>query len=437
MADTTRLLDLLRCPGCRSAGLLDHGTRLECRGCGRVFPVQADIPVLVSDAVPHRAPLLDPALVAAVMQRLGIPVDPITTLRVRRASGARVRLQAGEGGMLPQDGAVLAGLSPDASPPPRVTEGEPRSEWLAEYLPRAMRPGEELLANVRFRNTGATTMGCTGEGRFTIGCRWDGGSAEDVRTPLPIDVAPGQALTLALRLRPPAQPGQYSLSIAMVQEGVRWLPPFGPFSISVRDDAGLAVPPSWVVDGPGPHEPDADRARGLALLADWMTRYAPARPRVLELGGGATPAAAQPGYDTVVADTDLLALQLGLLVPRRPGVAVQSFCADLADLPLNEAAFDAAICFGSLHTMPDPALTLRNLRCLLRPGGFIGLFCEPVGHIWPGAASQAALAKLRRGVNVQGFSVNDYDSIIRCAHLRVTELVVDGASLKARLEPES
>ena len=153
-----------------------------------MFPVQADIPVLVSDAVPHRAPLLDPALVAAVMQRLGIPVDPITTLRVRRASGARVRLQAGEGGMLPQDGAVLAGLSPDASPPPRVTEGEPRNEWLAEYLPRAMRPGEELLANARFRNTGATTMGCTGEGRFTIGCRWDGGSAEDVRTPLPIDV---------------------------------------------------------------------------------------------------------------------------------------------------------------------------------------------------------------------------------------------------------
>ena len=416
MADTIRLLDLLRCSGCRSAGLLDHGTRLECRDCGRVFPVQADIPVMVSDAVPYRAPLMDPAQTATEMQRLGIPADPITTLRVRRASGARVRLLAGA---MPQDG------------------GEPRSEWLSEYLPRALRPGEEVLANVRFRNAGPATMACTGEGRFSIGCRWDGGDAEDIRTPLPIDVAPGQALTLAIRLRPPVQPGQYRLSIALVQEGVRWLPPFGPFSVSVREDAGFAVPPNWVLDGPGPHDADGDRARGLALLTEWMTRHAPARPRVLELGGGATPAGAQPGYDTVVADTDLLALQLGLLIPARPEIAVQSFCADLADLPLAEAAFDAAICFGSLHTMPDPALTLRNLRCHLRPGGFIGLFCEPVGHIWPGASSQAAAARLRRGVNVQGFSVNDYDSIIRRAHLRVAELVVDGASLKARLEPES
>ena len=141
MADTIRLLDLLRCSGCRSAGLLDHGTRLECRDCGRVFPVQADIPVMVSDAVPDRAPLMDPALAATEMQRLGIPADPITTLRVRRASGARVRLLAGA---MPKEG------------------GEPRGEWVAEYLPRAMRPGEEVLANVRFRNAGPATMACTG-----------------------------------------------------------------------------------------------------------------------------------------------------------------------------------------------------------------------------------------------------------------------------------
>jgi uncharacterized protein YbaR (Trm112 family)/SAM-dependent methyltransferase len=433
MTHTIRLLDLLRCPGCRGAGLLDHGTRLECRGCGRVFPVQAGIPVMVSDAVPDRAPLLDPALAVAVMQRLGIPVDPITTLRVRRASGARVRLQAGEGGTMPQDGAVLAA---DTPPPAKVVGGEPQSEWLAEYLPRAMRPGEEVLANVRFRNAGPATMACTGDGRFTIGCQWDGGTAEDVRTPLPIDVAPGQALTVAIRLRPPVQPGQYRLSVAMVQEGVRWQQPFGPFSVNVRDDAGFAIPPGWDMDGPGPHDLAGDRARGLALLSEWMTRHAPGRPRVLELGGGARPAAARPGYDTVVADTDLLALQLGLLIPPLPEVAMQSICADLADLPLAEAAFDAAICFGSLHTMPDPVLTLRNLRGHVRPGGFIGLFCEPIGHLWPGASSQAAAARLRRGVNVQGFSVKDYDSIITRAHLRVADWVVDGASLKVRLEPE-
>ena len=391
--------------------------------------MQADIPVLISDAVADRGTLLEPAAAAAVMRRLGIPMDPVTTLRVRRASGARVRLQAGEGGPLPQDGAVL-----ERSPPPQAKgEGEARCEWLGEYLPRAMRPGEDVLANVRVRNAGTTPMASAGDGRFTIACQWSGG--EDVRTPLPADVAPGQMLTLPVRLRSPTEPGRYQLTLAMVQEGVRWLERFGPFAVHVHDGAGTTVPAHWVMDGPGPHDPAGDRARGLALMRDWLARHAPPRPRVLELGGGATPATAQPGTLTVVADGDLLALQLGQLVPRRPGVVVQSVCADPADLPLAEAAFDAAICFGSLHTMPDPAQTLRNLRAHLRPGGFIGLLCEPIGHSWPGAPTPAWLAEFRRGRNPQCFSAWDYDCIFSRARLRVTELVVDGTSLKARLEP--
>ena len=392
--------------------------------------MQADIAVLVSDAVAHRGPLLEPAAAAAVMQRLGIPVDPVTMLRVRRASGARVRLQAGEGGPLPRDGAVLGG-----APPAQVKgEGEARCEWLGEYVPRAMRPGQEILANVRFRNAGTAAMASAG---FTIACQWSGdGQAEDVRTPLPADIAPGRMLTLPIRLHAPAEPGRYRLSLAMVQEGVRWLERFGPFAVHVHDAAGFSVPPHWVMDGPGPHDREGDRARGLALRRDWLARHAPPRPLVLELGchevGGATP---QPGTDTVVADDDLLALQLGQLVPRRPGMTLRSLCADLADLPLAEAAFDAAICFGSLHTMPDPAKTLRNLRAHLRPGGFIGLLCEPIGHSWPGAPTPASLAQIRQGRNPQGFSARDYDCIFSRARLRVAQLVVDGTSLKARLEP--
>lgn len=433
------LLSMLRCAGCRAAGLCDDGAVLACRACGRRFPVQADIPVMVTDAVAHRGPLLEPAAARTLMQRLGIPSDPVTILRVRRASGARVRLHAGSGRHLPHDGRVLAGLPavPQAATP--TAREDVRCEWLREYLPRSMRPDEEILANVQFRNAGAVTMASAGDGRVTLACRWasvDGHdvAVEDVRTPLPADLLPGQVLTLPVRLRTPPLAGRYTLALTMVQEGVRWLEPaFGPFGIGVDPQAGFVPPAHWVMDGPGPHDRVGDRARATALMRDWVSRHAPPAPRVLELGGGASPASAAAGWEATVVDGDLLALQLGRLVP---GASPRALCADLADLPLAEADFDVVVCFGALHYLPDPATALRNLRAHLRPGGFIGVFCEPVGQMWPGAPTPSVLAELRRGLNPQGFSAAEYHQIFQAARLRAVELVVDGASLKARLEPE-
>ncbi|MEJ1978908.1 MAG: hypothetical protein WDN49_25090 [Acetobacteraceae bacterium] len=78
---------------------------------------------------------------------------------------------------------------------------------------------------------------------------------------------------------------------------------------------------------------------------------------------------------------------------------------------------------------------LRNLRAFLRPGGFIGLFCEPVGQIWPGAVDPLFVAELRRGVNEQSFSLVEYAGIFRAARLDASEVIVDYNSLKARLVP--
>jgi hypothetical protein len=80
---------------------------------------------------------------------------------------------------------------------------------------------------------------------------------------------------------------------------------------------------------------------------------------------------------------------------------------------------------------------LAALRGHLRPGGFIGLFCEPVGQIWPGAPGPAVLADLRLGLNAQGFSLAEYAGIFARARLHVCELVIDGASLKVRLTPHA
>ena len=392
---------------------------------------------MICDAVPERGALLGPDAASAVMTGLGIPADPFSALRVRHASGARVRLRSGR---LLEDGSVLAAIAGAAPPPDSepAFEGRLRCEWLREYLPRAMPPGIELLANVQFRNAGQSVMPGAGEGRVTAGYAWaqDGSVIEagDIRTPLPGPLAPGQILTLAMRLKTPDQPGRAALTVRLVQEGVRWLEPsFGPFQVDIREGAGFVPPPAWVLDGPGPHDPCQDRARAKALMRAWIAGLGVDRPRVLELGGGARPAAAGLEYDLVNVDGDLLALQLGRLVP---GEATASVCTGYADLPLAEAAFDAIVGFGALRAMPDPAATLRNLRAHLRPGGFIGLFCEPVGHMWPGSTPPAALAELKRGLNPQAFSVADYARIFCEARLRAMQLVVDGSSLKARLQGE-
>ncbi|MGI8646329.1 MAG: Trm112 family protein [Nocardioides sp.] len=47
-----RLLEIIRCPDCRSE-LRPEGEELACTGCGLVYPVRDDIPVLLVDEA-HR-----------------------------------------------------------------------------------------------------------------------------------------------------------------------------------------------------------------------------------------------------------------------------------------------------------------------------------------------------------------------------------------------
>ena len=410
-----------------------HETALECPACGRAFPVRAGIPVMIGDALPERGPLLDTAVAACVMGRLDIPPDPIGMLRVRRASGARVRLREGA---LREDGRVLDGMpgAPPAPAPPAPAEGRLRCEWLRDYVPRAMEPGVALLANIQFRNAGPAVMPSGGAARVEVAHRWDDGGEDDLRTKLLADVAPGQIVTVGLRLQTPAQAGVHALTVNLVQEGGSPLGPgYGPFRVQIRDGAGFVPPPHWVVDGPGAPDGAADRARAAALMREWVRRPGLQQPRVLELGGGAVSQAAQAGYEAFNVDGDLLALQLGRLAP---GPAAHALCARMASLPLAESAFDAIVCFGAVHAMVDPAQTLRTLRAHLRPGGFIGVFCEPVGPASLAPSPVDVLAAWRRGLNPQLFSVAEYAFIFRKAGLRATELAVAGASMTARLEPE-
>jgi len=48
MSVDPKLLEILACPDCRS-GLREDAATLVCTGCGLVYPVRDDIPVLLVD----------------------------------------------------------------------------------------------------------------------------------------------------------------------------------------------------------------------------------------------------------------------------------------------------------------------------------------------------------------------------------------------------
>ncbi len=161
---------------------------------------------------------------------------------------------------------------------------------------------------------------------------------------------------------------------------------------------------------------------------------------MLEIGGNAYPAVAEIEGELHNADVDLLGLQIGCLVQdrmelERSGRRVHQLCADADDLPYVNGYFDAIVTFATLHHFPDPARTLERLAAKLRPNGFIGLFCEPVGHVHAGAVDLSYLQELERGANEQSFLMREWAEIICGGRMRVVEALVDGSSLKARLVP--
>lgn len=92
--------------------------------------------------------------------------------------------------------------------------------------------GEELTLMVRAHNTGqrqwlAKGEGSTERGAVRLGAHLFSEDEEELawdygRTALPQDLAPGETVHLATRLRAPEQPGRYFIELDMVSEHVAW-----------------------------------------------------------------------------------------------------------------------------------------------------------------------------------------------------------------------
>lgn len=447
-----------RCVRCGSAALKRDGAYLDCAGCGAAYPVLSGVPVMFRDVEVSRAPMIGEPAALALLKAFDAPADPLHVLRMRHISGVRARFGDAQldtesaqfidrvrasGHDIPDDPA------PDEPDPEAVRAGstgmaEPdeaaRYRWVRDYIPRTLPPGRDLMANIRLHNAGRVTMPHAGRHPMRLAASWHDESGTrmdgpDIRTALPLDLAPGRQMTTTIRLRTPAAPGRYGLRLVVVHEGVGWLDADArTLSIRVAPGADTIDPPAgWSLRAERPESYDADHARASAMLDDWVRLHAPSFPRILEIGGNVSPLIATCPGELYNVDIDLMGLQVGHMLRTARNTEIAFLCADAEELPFAPGAFDAIVIVASLHHFPDPARLLARLRPLLRPQGFIGLFCEPVGHIWPEKLDPDFRAELEKGVNEQSFGAAEYAQIFREARLHVREAVIDFNSLKARL----
>jgi hypothetical protein len=104
-----------------------------------------------------------------------------------------------------------------------------RIEWVAPP-PATLRAGESVSLNLRVRNVGGSVWPARGDtrGMFQVnaGDRWlDTSGARvvnnlDGRKALESDLAPGASVSLQLDVTAPREPGEYTLEVDMIHEGV-------------------------------------------------------------------------------------------------------------------------------------------------------------------------------------------------------------------------
>ncbi|HHW84591.1 MAG TPA: hypothetical protein GX400_00090 [Chloroflexi bacterium] len=102
-------------------------------------------------------------------------------------------------------------------------------EWLSDNFPARLVAGETITATITVRNAGALTWSWGGGNPFRLGYRYYRNRrlltlppGKDLRSDIPDDVAPGQTVVIQARIALPDAPGNYTLEIDLVHEGVTW-----------------------------------------------------------------------------------------------------------------------------------------------------------------------------------------------------------------------
>src|SRR5438552_15193434 len=137
----------------------------------------------------------------------------------------------------------------------------PAKTFIATYVaspPGSVAAGTGFVVSVALTNTGNEVWKSTAPGLVNLSYHWYDPSGAPVvwdgaRTPLGGDIAPTQQRTVQLAVTAPPTPGAYLLRIALVQEGVGWLAPSNPYSVTLQPECvarfEAATLPSFIAGG--------------------------------------------------------------------------------------------------------------------------------------------------------------------------------------------
>ena len=229
----------------------------------------------------------------------------------------------------------------------------------------------------------------------------------------------------------PREPGRYSLSIGLSINGDGEFMLVRTLVIEVAATT-LDRCAGWNRRGIE-FDYDADHLDAIELTYDRVQALGVKRPRILEIGGNASPMIRDFRGELYNVDIDVHGMQMGYLIDREWDGSIRFYVADANKLPFPDGFFDVILVFSSLHHMPDPRTSLRHYARKLKADGLMGVLCEPVGHYHGDDIDPTLLKELQKGLNEQTFSLEEWAAIFQGAGLREQEVIVDHGSLKAFL----
>jgi SAM-dependent methyltransferase len=458
----TEMQSVLQCIHCRAGTLVKTSEILACEHCGMTYPIVHGVSLLYPGVIIEPFAGIDPLVVRAICQHQNLPLTPsmlaqvaLIFRQVYRFPDQLIDREARVAAILNSVGTIaeptIAQLR-DRQSSPSCFEPECVIYRIThDYLPRTMAAGRRFTGNVCLLNQGAVPIDSRGISPIYLSYHWRSLEGEMViydgeRTALPIVLMPGRRITLPMLIQVPDVMGDYRLQICLVQEQVAWLDAdAAELVIQVVDPADRLTPSDhWSAhrhQDPISLNYYDDHQYAIGLVKQQLGAIGLVAPDLLEIGGNACPMLQCdfPGrlYNL---DIDVQGLQLAHLSNQHRNVNMMCICGDVDRIPFGDARLDGIMMFATLHHLLDPVHSLRMLAQKIRPQGFIAILCEPVGHYHcppqtdPAACIDADfLEALRRGVNEQTFSLDEYAAIFQRSGLVVTKVEVNGTSLKAFL----
>jgi SAM-dependent methyltransferase/uncharacterized protein YbaR (Trm112 family) len=482
-----------------------HAQTLCCTSCDTTYPIVHGVPILFADVViePSNPPQLE-TIVTTVATYQGLPLNPanrdilsaIFSKKYRfsdflisvesqqyldRIASSRITATTTAPGLSPTTPPVANGLGTlktaikpfvpqplrqklrqfqtqlrrqqmqtAALPAPPTIVAAPlalKYTWTGDYLPRKMLANQCFTGNVRLQNRGDQPISSLGATPVNLAYHWrraDGERMSDIpehRTPLPIDLAPDQSITLPMLIETPRTAGTYQLQLCLVQEHVCWHEADSQLMTIAVTTEPLPDPTAQWEHNPAIDSYYDDHIKSIDQLKSQLADLAIAHPKILEIGGNACPMLFHNFSGQLYnLDVDVHGLQIGHLmdkvIPQNPD-GVTFICADANAIPFPDDYFDCITMFASLHHFPNLRTILRSLAQKIQPNGFLAMLCEPVGHHYGAEIDPVFREELLKGVNEQSFSLPEYAAIFQDAGLVPDRMIVDGYSLKAFLKKSS